>query len=275
MKTGRLAPSEGINKSLLRTYNKKNIFDDPLRILRCFRFVSELNFDIDPYLFSLIKHHSDLLAHVSVERIQDEFRKIIRGKYALKSLLLVSETHLFKWIQKYQINADFLINQLNLTHFSQYEIQKFVHISYLIETLDDHSIKKLKFSNSEIAEAFTLRKWKHEIIKKPIVQFTESERFLLHKELEKILPAFIIYLPEKDKLEWLNRWRDQGDRLFHPTNLLNGDLIKKHIKIKDGPLLGRLLLFLSKELAFERIQNFDEAIYKAKGWFQQNAPKCD
>ena len=33
--------------SLLRTHSENNLLNDPLRILRCFRFVSELNFKID------------------------------------------------------------------------------------------------------------------------------------------------------------------------------------------------------------------------------------
>jgi len=33
--------------NLLRTHSEKNLLNDPLRILRCFRFVSELNFKID------------------------------------------------------------------------------------------------------------------------------------------------------------------------------------------------------------------------------------
>ena len=43
-------PVNGINdiqKSFLRTYSKINLKEDPLRILRCFRFVSDLNFKID------------------------------------------------------------------------------------------------------------------------------------------------------------------------------------------------------------------------------------
>jgi len=47
------------------------------------------------------------------------------------------------------------------------------------------------------------------------------------------------------------------------------------MKIKDGPILGELLQYLSKELAYKRLNNFDEAIYKAKQWIEQNAPKCD
>jgi len=33
--------------SLLRTHSENNLLNDPLRILRCFRFVSELNFKVD------------------------------------------------------------------------------------------------------------------------------------------------------------------------------------------------------------------------------------
>ena len=41
--------------SLLRTHSEKNLLNDPLRILRCFRFVSELNFKIDIRLVDFIK----------------------------------------------------------------------------------------------------------------------------------------------------------------------------------------------------------------------------
>ena len=264
-----------LNKSLLKTYQAKNLMDDPLRILRCFRFVSELDFFIDENLYDLINICKDQLATVSVERIQYELKKIIRGENALKSILLIKKTNLFKWLQSEEIDSVFFNESLNITIFDKDEIQKYLPIFYLIETLTDLSIEKLKFSKSEIAEAITLRKWKNKIISKPIGQFNETERFALHKELEFILPSFILYLPEKDKLDWLNRWRDMDDKLFHPINFLDGNIIKKHIEINDGPLLGKLLDFLSKELAFKRIKDFDDAIYKAKQWFQQNAPKYD
>jgi len=41
--------------SLLRTHSENNLLKDPLRILRCFRFVSELNFKIDFNLITFIK----------------------------------------------------------------------------------------------------------------------------------------------------------------------------------------------------------------------------
>ena len=41
--------------SLLRTHSEINLLNDPLRILRCFRFVSELNFKVESNLITFIK----------------------------------------------------------------------------------------------------------------------------------------------------------------------------------------------------------------------------
>ena len=249
--------------------------DDPLRILRCFRFVSELDFFIDENLYDLINICKDQLATVSVERIQYELKKIIRGENAFKAILLIKQTQIFQWIQTSESHFDFVNYHLNLNDFNKDEIINFLPIFYLIETLNDSSIKKLKFSKSEVFEASSLRKWRDKIIQKPINALNEVERFLLHKELENILPAFILYLPEKDQLDWLTRWRDKEDKLFHPRKLIDGNTLKSNLNLNDGPLLGKLLNYLSKEYAFERINNFDEAIYEAGRWIQQNAPKCD
>ena len=93
--------------------------------------------------------------------------------------------------------------------------------------------------------------------KKNIAQLTESDRFALHKELETFFPSFIFYLPQKLRLACLHRWRDKDNKLFHPSNILNGVVIKKKLKIKEGPILGELLQYLSKELPYKRLNNFD------------------
>ena len=146
---------------------------------------------------------------------------------------------------------------------------------FIAQILDVISLEKLKFSKAEIAKTKLLRKWHFLLEKKNISQLTESDRFALHKELEMFLPTFIFHLPQNLRLNWLHRWRNSDDKLFHPSNLLNGEVIKKNLKIKDGPFLGELLRYLSKELAYNRLNNFDEAIYKAERWIEQNAPKCD
>jgi len=261
--------------SLLRTHSENNLLNDPLRILRCFRFVSELNFKIDLKLVDLIKKNKGKLYLVAKERINNEIQKIVHGANALDAVLLIKKLNIFA---NHNLSEDsfFLdLEKINYAELNQKEKEKFLPSFFITQILDVVSLEKLKFSKAEIEKTKLLRKWHFLLEKKNIAQFTESDRFALHKELEMFLPSFIFYLPQNLQLDWLNRWRDNDDKLFHPSNLVNGDVIKKNLEIKDGPILGELLQYLSKELAYNRLNNFDEAIYKAKRWIEQNAPKCD
>ena len=259
----------------LNCSNQNNLIYDPLRILRFFRFYSEYNFEFEFSLLNFITENKKLLSKVSSERIIYELRKIFRNKRSLQALLLINEIKLFDWVQKYKDLSSDNMRNLNINNFTKKEVENFLPIYYLTEVLEEGAIKKLKFSRLEIFNSKVINKWKKRLIKKSIHQFTELERFQLHSEMENILPAFIFYLPFDCQSNWLTRWRDRGDKLFHPRNLINGNTLKRHLKIHDGPLLGGLLSYLSQEYAFNRINNFDEAIYEAKRWIQQNAPKCD
>ncbi len=81
--------------SLLRTHSENNLLNDPLRILRCFRFVSELNFKIDLRLVDFIKKNKGNLFLVAKERINYEIQKIANGANALDAVLLIKKLNIF------------------------------------------------------------------------------------------------------------------------------------------------------------------------------------
>jgi len=261
--------------SWLRTHSENNLLNDPLRILRCFRFVSELNFKIDFNLITFIKKNKEKLNLVAKERINYEIQKIVHGANALDAVLLIKKLNILGSDNLSEDSFFLDLEKINYEEFNQIEKEKFLPSFFIAQIFDVVSLEKLKFNKAEIEKTKLLRKWHFLLKKKTIFQLSELERFALHKELEMFLPLFIFYLPQNLRLDWLHRWRDYDDKLFHPSNFINGDLIKKKLKIKDGPLLGELLYYLSKELAYKRLNNFDEAIYKAKQWIEQNAPKCD
>ena len=264
-----------LENSLLRTYSKKNLLNDPLRILRCFRFVSELNFKIDLDLINSIKKNKGKLNLVAKERINYEIKKIVLGANALESIKLIKKINIFGTDNLYEESFYLDLEKINFAELSKDEKEKFLPLFFIAQILDEISLEKLKFSKALITKINLLRKWHFLLNKKNITQLNELDRFILHQELEMFLPAFVFYLPQNLRLDWINRWRDKDNKLFHPSNLLNGDVIKKNFEIEDGPILGELLQYLSKELAYKRLNNFDEAIYKAKRWIEQNAPKCD
>jgi len=261
--------------SLLRTHSENNLLNDPLRILRCFRFVSELNFKIDLNLITFIKKNKRKLHLVAKERINYEIQRIVNGANALDAVLLIKKLNIFGADNLSEDSFFLDLEKINYVELNKEEKEKFLPSFFIAQILDVISLEKLKFSKAEIAKIKLLRKWHFLLKKKNIEHFNELDIFELHQELEIFLPSFIFYLPQYLRVEWLQKWRDKDDKLFHPSNLINGDVIKKNFKIKDGPILGALLHYLSKELAYKRLNNFDEAIYKAKLWIEQNAPKCD
>ena len=264
-----------LENSLLRTHTEINLLNDPLRILRCFRFVSELNFKIDLDLENFIKKNKGKLYFIAQERINYEIQKIVSGGNALEAVILVKNFNIFGSDNFYK-NPFFLdLRNISYEVLNQNEKEKFLPLFFISQILDEVSLDKYRFGKTKIAKVKLLRKWHFFLKDKNISQLSEIDRFKLHKELEMFLPSFIFYLPQTLHFDWLNRWRDKDDKLFHPSNLLNGDVIKKVLNLNDGPILGELLNHLSKELAYKRLNNFDEAIYKAKQWIEQNAPKCD
>ncbi len=264
-----------IELSILRTHSEINLLNDPLRILRCFRFVSELNFKMDLNLIAFIKKNKGKLNLVAKERINYEIQKIVYGPNALDAVILIKKINIFGTDNLSKDSFFLNLEKINYSELNKDEKEKFLPLFFISQILDVVSLEKLKFSKAEIAKTKLLRKWHFFLKNKNTSQLDELDRFKLHQELEMFLPSFIFYLPQNLHVDWLNRWRDKDDKLFHPSNLLNGNVIKKNLNIEDGPILGDLLQFLSKELAYKRLNNFDEAIYKAKQWIEQNAPKCD
>lgn len=72
--------------------------DDPLRIMRAFRFASQLNFQIDPLVMTAANSLAERLKIVSQERITDEFFKILASPKPSIGLKLLFESDVMKVI---------------------------------------------------------------------------------------------------------------------------------------------------------------------------------
>ncbi len=89
-----------IEQKLLRTpLNPEETFsDDPLRIMRAFRFASQLNFAVSDEIKTAAKAMCERLKIVSQERITDEFLKILSSPRPSIGLKLLQETDVMKII---------------------------------------------------------------------------------------------------------------------------------------------------------------------------------
>ena len=85
-----------LQSKLIKTPGKPedSFSDDPLRMMRAARFMSQLNFTIDPAVITAIKSMTSRLEIISAERIRDEFIKIIMSDNPRLGITLLVETGL-------------------------------------------------------------------------------------------------------------------------------------------------------------------------------------
>ena len=76
---------------ILRGIKEENFIDDPLRLLRIFRFYSMLGFELSEELVETVKKYSEFVMQPARERIIYELMKLFSGDYADIALLKMDE----------------------------------------------------------------------------------------------------------------------------------------------------------------------------------------
>ena len=259
-----LDPSGGITDlraQRITAINERNLLDDPLRLLRALRLAAELSMTIDEATVEMIARHRHQLPKVAPERIQAELLKLVQANNADQSIGLMNSLQVIApW------SSDKPQETLNTSALTTEEQQLALPLARLTQLLSDQGVKDLRFSRKHIQRCMRLRAWRDRDQQQSTDSLTEQERLRLHQELEEDLPAFILSWPMKRQKEWLKRWRNREDKLFHPSAPLDGRTLQAELGLRPGPRLGKLINHLCLERAFGRIRNRDDAIQCARAW---------
>lgn len=78
--------------------SKESLIEDPLRMIRAARFVSQLNVKMSELLYKEIKHFVHYINIISKERIRDELIKLIKSDYPYLGIDILVSTGLAKFI---------------------------------------------------------------------------------------------------------------------------------------------------------------------------------
>lgn len=92
---------EDIKNKRIREISFQNFVDDPLRMLRLFRFISKTGFSAAEELFDYIKKNHKNLAKCSKERINTELMKLFEGDFCAKTLLKLDESGILEFLFPY------------------------------------------------------------------------------------------------------------------------------------------------------------------------------
>ncbi len=140
---------------------KKRFQEDKLRILRAFRFSAQLNFALEEETYLATLGYS--LKEVSLERIRDEFKKMLLCNDSIKALSLLQQSGFIQEILP-EVNISPLAK---LAINAQGEQKSFITsltlalaLSQANNTISEFVLSRLKLSNDEKKEVlFNLNHW--------------------------------------------------------------------------------------------------------------------
>lgn len=156
-KKGYVDPFFGIDDIKYKTIKgvgnpDKRFKEDALRMMRAVRFANQLGFNIENETFKAIKNNVDLIKNISVERIREEFLKLIKSDY-IEKISLLKETNLLNYIfpEIYYIFEN-LHKNVAILKFLEKDLRfPFLFIN-LTEEKAIQILKKFKFDNKTINE---------------------------------------------------------------------------------------------------------------------------
>ncbi|QNI56574.1 tRNA nucleotidyltransferase (CCA-adding enzyme) [Synechococcus sp. BIOS-E4-1] len=273
---------EDLQEARIVAVREANLREDPLRLLRGLRLIAELNMHLDDPTLEMLKRNRALLARAAPERIQAELVRLVAAPAADRAMATIQELGLLEpWTKQDAAagNERPVRGAQTSELLTDMERRQALPLARLTQLLPDVGLKELRFSRRELQRCERLRYW----IKRSTSsegrpcpeELTEQERLRLHMDLEQDLPALILTWPAGLQQQWLERWRDLQDSLFHPRPPLNGTSLQEALKISPGPTLGALLRHLSLERAYGRVSTREQALNAARSWLSHQAVQTD
>ena len=108
--------------------------DDPLRMMRCVRFATQLNFQIEEETYEALSRNAERLKIISGERIADEMNKIMLSKHPSSGFYYLKDTGLLDIIMPELVALDKVDTRNGRAHKNNYE-----HTMEVLENVCKHS----------------------------------------------------------------------------------------------------------------------------------------
>ena len=235
---------EDIKNKKIKAVSEKNIVDDPLRIMRAFRFSAVLGFEIEPETINIIKKHSSLITKPAKERVTYELVKMFSGNNVADVLLKMDECGVlenifpyFKEIKKIPNNSH---HHLDLFH---HLLESVNQIEKVIEAHND-KIKSYLYEDFGSANRYAYLKlsaFLHDFGKPStwtIEEDTGRHRFIGHDNVgsEMIKPVLSDLKFSKKQIEYISRmikYHIYPSQLASTPNLTNNAKLRFYNKLKD------------------------------------------
>lgn len=255
-----------IQNKCINYINEHNFEDDPLRLLRVYRFQATLGFDLTPETIHAVCKFVKLIHKPAVERITHELILLFGGKYADKALLNMNKTwlleELFPVVNELKQVPPNTHHHLDLFHHSVETVRQ-VQIIYenSPEEVKEH-LKRVDFGGAPRLAHLKLAAFLHDIGKFStwtIEEDTGRHRFIKHDDVGAKMAV-----PLLRKLHFSNKQIDYISSMIknhiYPSQVMyapeidfytpNGEkVMMRYIRKMDANVLDNIVLAKADRLS--------------------------
>ena len=261
---------DDIRNGILRHIKEENFKDDPLRILRAFRFNAVTGFEISNELLNILKKYLPLALNPAKERIHYELMKLFGGKYTSSTLLKMNDVGLIEMIfpcmkdvKKVPPNTH---HHLDLFHHS---VETVKQIEILYENSEDKVKKHLDeidFGGFARINHLKLAGFLHDIGKFSTWTIEESgrHRFIKHDDVgaKMVVPILKDLKFSKKQIEYIS---DMIKNHIYPSGVitapeLNDKVIMRYIRKMENNVIDNIILAKADRLSARGVDVTEEMI---------------
>ena len=235
---------EDLNHKIIRTIGnpEERFEEDALRLLRAFRFSAKLGFELEENTLKAIQKKAHLIQSISIERIQDELKRMLEYENVLDTINLMIESGFVDALFNLKPGLSHLLNYTEGSKYKRLFIvsQKtdFKASPWIIPTKTLRKLQTLKSLDEKLKEGF---------IPRLILEYDEEDFKVLDEiAIDENRPSIIkIYYKLKHQLVITSKKK----------LAVNGKDIDDYLRLHDKSDIQGILDFLIDEVLNQNILN--------------------
>ncbi|MBR1907514.1 HD domain-containing protein [bacterium] len=244
----------------IRMIEEKNFKDDPLRLLRAYRFQAVTGFDVNSKTEHTIKKYIELINNPSKERINYELMKLFDGDYTVKALLSMEKSGLlyeilpiYLDVKKVPPNTHHHLDLLHHLIETVNQIQNFYKISK--PEVKNH-LNKIDFGGFSRLAHLKLAGFMHDIGKYScwtIEEDTGRHRFIKHDDIgaKMAVPILRGLKFSKKQTEYISKMIKHH---IYPSHVISSEIVTDKIKMRyirkmENDVIDNIILAMSDRMS--------------------------
>lgn len=248
-----------LKNGVLRHIKDENFEDDPLRVLRAFRFAAVTGFEMAEELKTAINKYKHLAFNPSKERIMYETMKLFGGKYASKTLLLMNEIGILEELIPY------VKEMKKVPPNTHHHLDLFHHVTETVRNIEElyenapeevkAHLDQIDFGGFPRINHLKLAGFLHDIGKFSTWTIEESgrHRFIKHDDVgSKMCVSFLKNLKfSKKQIEYISSMIKNH---IYPSNViaapdLNDKVMMRYLRKMEDNVIDNIILAKADRLS--------------------------